>query len=264
MADRELVNMDDAELGELLRALGRQRSYPPTPDLAPAVHARIRARSGATRRQRAWPLAMVAAALVALLCVGALAFPGARSTVAGWLNLPGVTFFAETVGDRPVLGGALRLGEPVTLAEARERVLYPLLVPDLPWLGDPDEVYLDAEPAGGTVSFIYHAGGEIPPAETTGVGLLLSQFQGQVNPGMYGKGLPDGVELEYLEINGHVAFWISGEPHTFSYFRPDGQPVQETSRLAGNTLLWQHGGLTLRLESGLDRDQAVEIAESMR
>ncbi len=40
--------------------------------------------------------------------------------------------------------------------------------------------------------------------------------------------------------------------------------MQEAIRLAGNTLLWQDGDLTLRLESSLDRNRAVEIAKSMR
>ncbi len=56
----------------------------------------------------------------------------------------------------------------------------------------------------------------------------------------------------------------AGAPHTFSYFAPDGDYMQETIRLAGNTLLWQDGDLTLRLESSLDRNRAVEIAKSMR
>jgi hypothetical protein len=36
------------------------------------------------------------------------------------------------------------------------------------------------------------------------------------------------------------------------------------ARLAGNTLLWEHSGLTLRIESALDRDGALRIATSMR
>jgi hypothetical protein len=35
-------------------------------------------------------------------------------------------------------------------------------------------------------------------------------------------------------------------------------------RLAGNTVLWERNGLTLRIEDALSRDQTLRIAESMR
>ena len=265
MAD-EGLNLDDGELARRLRAFGQQRQYPPTPDLAPIVQAHIEARSrpawvGPSRTRR---LATIGAALIVLLSAAALVFPATRSAVAGWLQMPGITFSTTPDDERPALGGTLRLGAPVTLDEAQAGVGYRVLVPELAWIGEPDEVYLDAQPTGGAVSLIYHASDNLPAAETTGVGLLLSQFQGKLNPGMYGKGLPDGVQLETIQINGRAAYWISGTPHSFSYIDPDETFVQETIRLAGNTLLWQDGDLTLRLESSLDRERAVEIAESMR
>lgn len=263
MADRGL-HLDDDDLANRLRAFARERQYPPTPNLAPVVQERIRARSRIRRGDRTRRLMMAGAALIVLLCAATLLAPDSRRTVAGWLHLPGVTFRSEKAEDRPALGGTFRLGDPVALDEARAGVGFDLLVPELSWLDQPDEVYLDSRPTGGAVTMIYHASDDIPAAEATGVGLLLSQFQGELNPGMYGKGLPDGVQLETLEINGRLAFWISGTPHTFSYIDPDRKYVQETIRLAGNTLLWQQGELTLRLESDLDRDRAVEIAASMR
>lgn len=265
MADRGL-NLDDGELANRLRAFGQQRRYPPTPDLAPIVQAHIQAGSGNVRRapSRTRRLATIAAALIVLLCAAALVYPETRSAVAGWLQLPGVTFTTEPAEEQPALGGTFRLGSPVTLDEARAGVAFDVLTPDPAGIGEPDEVYLDARPTGGAVSLIYHASDALPAAKATGVGMLLSQFQGKLNPGMYGKGLPEGVRLETLQINGRVAYWLSGTPHRFSYINPDGTFVQETLRLAGNTLLWQQGSLTLRLESGLDRDRAVEIATSMQ
>lgn len=243
--------------------LGQQLRYPPTPDLVPAVRQGIQLRSRPTRPS-VWQLrrlVAVAAMLLVLILAVVLAIPTTRTTVADWFNVPGVSLFSEPE-DRPVYGGALLLGEQVTLDEARAGVAFEVLVPET--LGEPDEVYLDIDPVGGAVSFVYHADDDIPETEETGVGVLFSQFQGRLNPGMYGKGIPGDAELEYLTINGHEAYWISGEAHTFSYFDSNEEYVQDSLRMAGNTLLWQDGDLTLRLESALDGDTVLEIARSMR
>ena len=139
-----------------------------------------------------------------------------------------------------------------------------ILVPDLDWLGEPDEIYLDEQPHGGAVTFVYFADEELATTNETGVGILLTQFLGSLNPGMYGKGAPAGVEVELLQVNGQDAYWIFGEPHTVSLLDADGEYIQSTLRYAGNTLLWQAGDLTLRLESALDRETVIELAGSMR
>jgi hypothetical protein len=38
----------------------------------------------------------------------------------------------------------------------------------------------------------------------------------------------------------------------------------EESRIAGNTLLWEQGGIVYRLESSLPKADAVRIAETVR
>ena len=38
----------------------------------------------------------------------------------------------------------------------------------------------------------------------------------------------------------------------------------ETLRLAENTLLWERGGVTYRLEAQVTRDEAIRIASSFR
>lgn len=253
----------DKELGDALRELGRQLRYPATPDLTTAVRQGIQSQPVPLRSSiwRPGRLVAIAAMLLVLIVAAVLAIPTARTTVADWFNVPGVTLFVD---EQPVYGGELQLGAPVTLDGAREGVGFTLLVPDSPLLGEPDEIYLDAIPVGGAVSLVYHASDEIPQTEETGVGILLSQFQGSLNPNMYGKGIPGDAELEYLEINGHDAYWLSGEPHPFYYLDAGGDPSEQTPRMAGNTLLWQDGDLTLRLESALDLDAVLEIAASMR
>lgn len=256
----------DHELDAALQALGGRLLYPETPDLASAVRARIEQSAPVSRRLIPFPRRWItAAAVLTVLVVGTvIAYPASRTAVADWFNLPGVTLIASDPDEQPVLGPPLELGEPVSLDEARAEVDFPILVPNVDWLGEPDEVYLDRDPVGGAVSFVYHAKDDLPEAEETGVGLLLTQFEGYLNPGMYGKGTPPGAEIERLEIYGEEAIWISGEPHTLSYYDRDDEYVQQRLRFAGNTLLWQDGDVTLRLESALDLDGVLEIAESMR
>jgi hypothetical protein len=265
VAERHVYRSDD-DLGAALRSLATHVSYPETPDLASGVLGGIRADSSPPVRSlpvRRW--LAVAAVLLVLLLASVLIYPDTRSTVAGWFNVPGITIFVEDEPvETPVVGLPLQLGDRVTLDEARTEAGFDLLVPGDERLGEPDEVYVSQLYPGVAASFVYHAGVEIPETEQTGVGVLLTQFQGTLNPGTYGKGVPEGVSVEYLEVNGHDAYWLSGKPHTLYYAREGGVLGQQDIRMAGNTLLWQHGDITLRLESALDLDTVLDIAGSMR
>ncbi len=271
MAERQQP-YSEHELATALHALGERVVYPPTPDLATAVRRGLQASTTAPREPWWTPLfqgrqlATIAAAILLLAFLVVVAIPGARTAVADWLSLPRVTFFTESTPavESTQIGNWYRIRRPVTLDEAREQVPYTVLVPEQPGLGAPDEVWLNPIAVDGAVWFVYHATGEIPEVSTTGARLLIGQFRGELNPGMYGKGIPSGTQVEEITVHGQPGYWITGSPHTFSYFDPDEEMPQDTSRLAGNTLLWQQDGLTLRLESAQDRASAIAIAESMR
>jgi hypothetical protein len=68
-------------------------------------------------------------------------------------------------------------------------------------------------------------------------------------------------EVSYAEVDGTDALWFD-EPHEVALLEPDGTQVTHSARLAGHTLIWQQGGVTLRLEGEMDLGRAVEIAES--
>jgi len=171
---------------------------------------------------------------------------------------------APTPTPAPV-GSRLGLGQHVSLDEARSRVPYGVLAPTLPELGAPDAVYLQqAAPPGGQVSLVYASRPGLPRADASGVGLLLSQFRGDLAPEFLGKGLGPRTRIEQVSVNGQPAYWIEGEAHLFMYRVAGGDIRDEQVRLAGNVLLWEQGDLTLRLESALPREQALRIAESVR
>lgn len=269
----------DAELEQALIDLGRRAVYPPTPDLARAVRRRLEA--GSARRlhfgllggpwlfQPRLSPALAIAALALLMLAGAVlaASPPARTAVADRLGLRGIAIVHQPTVPTPTVtpvGASLRLGERVPLDEARRRVAYPVVVPTLPDFGPPDEVYVDESLASGQVALVYRARPGLPAAAETGVGLLITQFRGDLEPGFFAKGLGPETRLEQVTVNGSRGFWIEGKPHLFFYRDANGDIRDERVRLAGNVLLWEQGDLTLRLEGAVSRDEALRIAASVR
>jgi hypothetical protein len=58
--------------------------------------------------------------------------------------------------------------------------------------------------------------------------------------------------------------WIAGRPHELVFVDANGQPRSDSVRLAGNTLLWQHGDVLVRLEAHVPKAEALRIAQTMR
>jgi hypothetical protein len=135
-----------------------------------------------------------------------------------------------------------------------------LLVPSA--LGEPDAVYVSN---ANQVSLVYASRSAVPSSpQSPGVGVLLTQFRAVLEEPLIQKGLPPGTRVEEVRVGTSRGYWISGAPHSFIYRDVGGSMREDRSRLAGNTLLWARDGVTLRLESALDRDEAIRIAESLR
>lgn len=216
--------MPDLELA--LRQLGRELDWPETPNLVPAVTARL----GPRRRLR--PLALAFAAAVAAFAV-ALAVPPARSAILDFFGIGGVTVErVETLPDLPAARAAP--GHPVTLEEAIEGVSFEVVVPP-----DFDAVYLDRVP--DIVTFVW-------PDR------LLSEFPGDEL--ILKKVIASETDLEFLSVHGADGLWIEGAPH--GLFLPGGQ-----ERLAGNVLIWVREGVTFRLEGDFSLTRALQIAGTL-
>jgi hypothetical protein len=281
-----------------LRAIAAGLDFPPTPDLAAAVAARLqperdrvdaaiaprpalRVIKGSLRPVvrgpvRGWidgsmpgwqrAVAAVAAALIVFSGVLALS-PGARHAVATFLGIGGEKITIVPITPTPPvrrLGEGLDLGLPESLAAAERQVAFSVIRPRDPVLGPPDQVFVSFRYPDGQVSLVYRARPGIPRADETGVGLLLSEFPGRIDRPLVEKMLGPGTTIAAVTVKGHPGFWITGAPHEFMYRGPNGEPVPETIRLAGNVLLWEQGGLTVRIESALSEAEALRIAESVR
>ena len=277
MAERwQVVDLESALLD-----LGRHLEYPPTPSLAGRVQASLlapRRPPSIWRRLFATPLrvALVSLAIVVVALAGVLAVsPQARTAVADRLGqrgapieqvprLPSLTV-SPSASPLPPNGAGLDLGQPTTLAQARATL--PLLVPTEADLGQPDGVYVAPTSLGGTVSLVYGSRAALQPAAETGVSLLVLESRlprGGFEPAILGKVAGPGTRLEEMSVNGGRGVWLEGAPHEVFLPDPSGQFRPDRVRLAANVLLWEQAGLLVRLEGMLSRDQALQIAASVR
>jgi hypothetical protein len=266
------AGFDDARLEQVLKDIGPRLAWPAEPQLARSVVAAIAAREPVQEKKRAHrfrpALAFGVAVLVVLFASLALvAFsPAAREAVADFLGIGGVRIEIGPTGPTPTArpGDNLFLGDETTLEEARERVDFQVRVPSVLGLPpEPNSVFYSDFPVGGRVSLVYRAQPDwLPEASTTGVGLLLTEFQGSLDGDLIKKSADHEV-LVPTEVNGAPAFWVEG-PHSLFYYDAKNRLRSESLRLSANALIWTQGGTTFRLESELNLSDALTIAESMR
>lgn len=238
--------MSEHELELQLRALAPAIDFPPSPDLRPRVRDALTRRRLPRRR-----VVGVALAVLVVATAGVLAVPSARSSILDWLGIGGVQFeFVDTLPARPVTS-ELDLGVKMSLADARERASFRIVVP-------PDELgrstlYLRSPPRGGLVSFLYGTPGHAR--------LIVSELRADYMPFLQKTIAQTGVTTQ-VKINGEPGFWLEGA-HFVEYADAAGRFGASPARLAGRVLLWSKGPVTYRLEGPLTQEQAVEIAESI-
>lgn len=257
---------EHAELIASLRAAGRDVELPVATDPVATALARIRAAAPpAPRRARLAPPRAtprrrwvgVAAAVAVAVALAAVAAPGARQAVARFLGVGGVsvTMTGEPAGD---LGPALDLGQPLPMDEAIERAAgaFAVRFPDPP--GDP-ALALAGRPPGG-VSLVWPASDDLPALDGADAGLVVTAFPAAGDRPRVDKQVGPGTRVVAVTVGSHAGYWVSGAPHEVHEVPPSGGDAHR-ARLAGNTLIWVDGATTYRLESALDREAAISIAE---
>jgi hypothetical protein len=255
---------EHVDLERALREAGARIQYPPGADLTSRVRNRVSAPrlgpGGWLRLQLTRPAFVFTAAVVAA-CAFLIVSPGARVAVADLLGIGGVRITIED--EIPAAGADLSLGQRVALSVARERVDFDVLVPER--LGPPDEVYLLEAVSRGQVALVYRARDGLPPAvEGSRAGAVITEFQARLQDAVYKKIVEASTEIEGVLVNGEPGFWIEGHPHVVDYVDPSGRAGRLSSRLVGNTLLWNQDGLTVRIESSLSLESSLAIATSLR
>jgi hypothetical protein len=255
------------DLEQALTQLGRELDYPHTPALAPRVRARLEQPAQRSRR-RLLPAAgfhrALALALIGLLVLAGGVFaavPSVRDAVLEFIGLQGATIERREQLPAAPEPGPLRLGHRTTLEQATRVLGFTPLVPADP--GSPDGVYVRRDIPGGELALAYRPRAGLPEARTTGLGLLVTEFRGDLVPELIGKLAGGATAIEELTLDGERAVWIEGGEHFFFYRRPDGETGERELRLAANVLLLERGNTLVRLEGAFNFDRAKQIAESL-
>ena len=182
------------------------------------------------------------------------AVPSARSAVLRWLGIEGVRI--ERVPEAPT--PAPTTSSPRSTSASGRRSRADTLVPRA--LGRPDAVYTDVD----HVTLLYRPRRGLPESAQTGAGALLSQFPGRTHPELIRKLAGPGTTIERVRVDGEPGYWLGGDVHSLIYQDPSGGIRESPMRLAGPTLVWRHGELTLRLEADVTKSRALAIARSVQ
>jgi hypothetical protein len=233
-------------LEQMLREAAFEVEFPPTPDLAAVVRSDL----GRPRPYRP-PLrrVLVLAALTVLMAAATVfaASPGARDAVLDFFGIDGASVErVPTLPDAPPPTTA-PIGDRVSLDEARRRAGFEIIVPRNE---PPARVHLSERVPGGAVSF---AAGDV----------TVTELRANVERELLRKLVSAGTRVERLRIGSDRALWLVGRPHVVFLVDADGEVVEESLRQAGNVLLFERGGVVVRIEGASSRAAAVSVARSL-
>jgi hypothetical protein len=255
------------ELERSLRRLGGAVAFPEAPDVSEAVQRRLADLRPERRRPRRRTLVLAFTA-VALAIGAAMAVPPARTAILEFFGLRGATVQrveslpTVTQPESPDPAPELLLGEPLPVEDGPPWVKSPnVLVPAA--LGKPDAAYAAEEDYGLRLTLVYGPGEGVPRSQYTGVGILVTEFDGAIDTQYLDKMVQGGTSVEQLTVGGNRALWLEGGPHFVVFRTAAGDIGEDVGRLAGNTLLVEHEGMLVRIEGQIDRERAIEIAESL-
>ncbi len=249
--------------------------YPPVPRLDMKVMAKLRTHgAGFSARRLTWGIAVLLA-----LFAGLMAVPSVRAAVLEFIQIGVVRIFPApslvqtsdvpfaptafpgvvmpvTATPGPTASSALipileKIAGETTLEEARQKVAFPILLPTYPGdLGQPNLVFLQ-NPDKQMVVLVW-----LDPAKPDQIRMSLHVIQAE--SWMIKKFEP--TVIEETTVNGQPAVWTVGP---YPLLMQNGA-VQMTRLIDGNVLIWAEGDLTYRLETDMDLNDAVKVAESLK
>jgi hypothetical protein len=236
------------DLERRLVELGAVVDFPPTPPLVEAVVGRL----AAPVRPRRWLRVAVAAAAAVVIVVGVL--PGPRRAIADLLGIGSVRItVVSELPPAPTL--APFAGDEVSPEMARVAADFVLRLPDAGY-GDPDRVFFDPSVPGGLVTLVYESGDGRPA-------LVITETVDSVEEPLLEKTIDARVTVQPVEVGADPGFWIEGSPHLLLVRDADGNVREDATRLVGDTLLFTRAGVTIRIESALSLEEALDVAASL-
>jgi hypothetical protein len=257
-----------AALDTALQQLRQRVRVPEPPDYAARVHQRLAAHPPATRKPARPPyLRPLVAVAVALLVVGAVTLSGpGREAVARLFGLQGVRVVPISPSlptPRPTIEPPADFGGRVGLAHARRLLSFDIALPSGPGLGRPAKVYVRTGPGLESVTLTFGPGPGLPEIRDSGIGLVLSEYAGSSSPYF---------QKYFDERRPPVAVTVAGTwpglrfpgPHEVMVEDPSGDVRSLPPRVSAPCLVWEHGGVTYRLEARVGVHRALNIAGSTR
>ncbi|MGZ5213922.1 MAG: hypothetical protein ACXWXM_09435 [Actinomycetota bacterium] len=255
-----LRGLDDDALGRALKATARQIDWPPSPDLAGRVTGELldrerhpslaRPRLSLPHRRRTLLLVVAGVVLLAAAAVAAKVV----------IDLGALTI--DTIPGRPTalpsaIASGPTVGHPATIGEAEQEAGFAAKVPGS--LGAPDQVWVDSAQDGTRIVLGWSEDDALPAIDGLPWGALLYEFHGQMEQASKGVFM-DGNTFESVDVGGQDGIWITGE-HELDVVTHEGTYARY--RVTDNVLVWDAGGIVLRLETSLDRVAAIRIAVSI-
>ena len=239
----------DAELIASLREIGTETNaltieFDPT--FVDAVRRRVKSLPSprVSRRRR-----FLRRSLAALTAVFLVVVPGPRQAFAHWLGIGSVRITNGTVptGLPPAIRD-LELGDPTTPKAATAIMKHPIWKPSR---GVPLGIWIETNRP--MVNSVYRVDGHE---------VLISELPGPGNVYVLKKVAAQGSQIDFLQIRGATAAWISGRPHEIAMIGPSGLETVAV-RLAGNVLIWADQTRTIRIEGLENRGDAIALLHSL-
>jgi hypothetical protein len=260
-----------------LVSISKGLDYPRMPDIASSVmkqlssngiRGRGKGRSRILSRRLVWSLTVILILFSSLMLI-----PPARAAILEFIQIGIVRIFrAEPTQVTPpqqefpstmspvtatpvVTSGPLipileQLAGEMTLDEAQQTVSYPILRPSYPPdLGLPDRVFV--QDADGDITILIW----IDPQRPTQVLMSLHM----IPPGSWAVEKMDPAQVEETTVNGQRAIWAVG-PYPIRFSNGN---LDYVRLIDGHVLIWTDGEVTYRLETELELEEAIKVAESL-
>lgn len=255
------------EFEKQLFDISKGMDYPPTPDIAGFVSARLRPARSPRLISKTWAWSLT---IVLILLLSLLLIPPARAAILEFIQIGIVRIFPQPteptvepittatpqppILQTPTPNATILFLETIagktTLADAQAKVNYPILLPVYPAdLGEPDYVYI--QDADGDMTILVWLDPQNPQTV-----LMSLHF---IPDGSWAITKVSPTVIEEATVNGVRAIWAVGQyPLKFS-----NGDLEFTRIVNGNVLIWADDTITYRLETDLSLEEAIQIAESL-
>jgi hypothetical protein len=264
-----------------LRSISKGLDYPRTPNIAGSVMNRLRqspsptgkgARGGKhprfLSRRLAWSLTVILILFASLMLI-----PPARAAILEFIQIGIVRIFraeptpivppqqefpttmspvtaTPAVTSQPLIAILERLAGERSLERAQQLVDYPILLPSYPPnLGPPDRIFV--QDADGDMAILIW----IDPQQPSQVLMSLHM----IPPGSWAVDKMNPTLVQETTVNEQRAIWAVG-PYPIRFSNGD---LDFVRLVDGHVLIWTDGEVTYRLESALDLEEAIKVAESL-